>query len=49
MQVTTHSRLLVSENDLERLADYLNLQSKCLKTIFLQSFQTQQQCRDEVR
>ncbi|XP_072028883.1 E3 ubiquitin-protein ligase rnf213-alpha-like isoform X2 [Amphiura filiformis] len=48
LQVTTHSRLLVS-HDLEQLERDLNLEQKCLKSLYLHSFQTQQQCRQQVR
>ncbi|XP_072028880.1 E3 ubiquitin-protein ligase RNF213-like [Amphiura filiformis] len=48
LQVTTHSRLLVSQ-DLEQLERDLKLEQKCLKPLYLHSFQTQQQFRQEVR
>ncbi|XP_072022240.1 E3 ubiquitin-protein ligase rnf213-alpha-like [Amphiura filiformis] len=48
VQVTTHSTLLVLE-DQPKLADRLGFHRDCLRYMYLKSFQTQQQCREEIR
>ncbi|XP_072028881.1 E3 ubiquitin-protein ligase rnf213-alpha-like [Amphiura filiformis] len=48
VQVTTHSTLLIRE-DQPKLAERLGIQTDCLRYMYLKNFQTQQQCREEIR